>query len=172
MPLPASSTISNFDGDNKVNNQNIPPANQTLDWDNTKLGAAMSDVAGMDQTCPRVIVRMTLASTTGAMVLNSWRAVWQNVTSTAPVIARSTTGVYTITFPTMVSDEYDSSVGITNNIAVNLGYATIGIEGAEFYFATAAATSANVITVQTATSAGTSPADLTATVVVMGYSAN
>lgn len=171
MPLPSSSTIANFGGSGKIDNQSLPPANSSYDWSNPLLAACTSDVAGLGQTAPRVIVRLTLAATTGAMVLQSWRAVWQNVTTTAPVIARTSTGLYTVTLPTMCSDEYDSSVGVTGNITVNLGYAEVDIEGANFYFANASA-SGNVITINTATAAGTSPADLTNTVTVFGYSAN
>lgn len=153
MPLPNRSTISTFDGDNKINNPNVPPANQATDWDNTKLAPAISDVAGMGLTAPRFWARLTLASTTGGLVLLNWQAVWGNVTTTTPVLARTGTGVFTITLPTVVSDEYDASLGLNNNITLSLNGATAMMEGLVPCFLNAQA-SGNVITLGTWNSAG------------------
>ena len=153
MPLPSRSTISTYDADNKINNANIPPANQQTDWDNTKLAPAISDVVALGLTAPRFWCRMTLAATTGALVLINWQANWGNVTTTTPILARTTTGVFTITLPTTVSDEYQASLGVTNNITLALNAAEGSLEGSTFGFINASA-SGNVITVNTANTAG------------------
>jgi hypothetical protein len=168
MPLPNRSTIANFGGYGKLNNANLPPSNPTTDWDNTLLGACTSDVAALGQIAPRFWCRITLAATTGALVLNSWKAQWINVTSTTPVLARTTTGIYTITLPVNCSDEYDSSLGLTGNITINLSAASSSLEGSTFGFSNASA-SGNVITISTANTSG-SAADLTGSVLfVVGY---
>jgi hypothetical protein len=151
MPLPNRSTASTFDAINKINDQNVPPAVQATDWDNTKLGPGVSDVAALGQTAPRAWIRFTTASSTGALVLVQWQAVWINATPTTPILTRTGTGVFTITFPTVVSDEYDASLGVTNQITLSLNGALVGVEGATFYNVNAQA-SGNIITVHTGSS--------------------
>jgi hypothetical protein len=153
MPLPNRSTASLFDADNKINNANVPPAVQQTDWDNTKLAPAISDVAALGLTAPRFWARVTLAASTGALVLLAWEAVWKNVTTTTPTLARSSAGVFTVTVPTVVSDEYDASLGLTNNITVALQGAQANLESTVFGFVNASA-SGNVITLHTADSSG------------------
>ena len=161
MPLPARSTIADFDGDNKINYATIPPANQATDWDNTKLAPGISDVVALGLTGCRFWCRVVLNTTTGGMSIPTWYANWTNVTSTAPVPSRVGTGNYTITLPSMVSDEYDASVGTTNNITVNLVAASGTLEGSNFGFISCSA-SGNAINIYTATAAGSTPADFTA----------
>lgn len=173
MPLPASSTIENFDGQNKVNNQGLPPANQSLDWNNPLLAAATSDVAALGQTGPRFWCRLTLAASTGSLVLLQWRSVWQNVTTTAPIPARTSTGLFTITLPNFVSDEYDASVGITNNISVNLGAGHGNIEGSGLGKEVNVSASGNVITIYTGLSGSAAANDLVGTTIsVFVYAQN
>lgn len=168
MPLPNRSTGSTYDCINKVNNATVPPANQATDWDNTKLAPAISDVVGLGLTAERVWARVTLGASTGALVLVAWQAVWKNVTPTTPTLARTGTGVFTITVPSVVSDEYDASLGLTNNITVALQAANGNIEGTTFGFINCSA-SGNVITINTANAAG-SPNDLAGvTVFVTAY---
>lgn len=170
MPLPASSTISNFDGDNKVNGP-IPPAIQATDWDNPSLGRATSDVAGLGQCAPRFTARLTLASTTGGLSLVQWRAVWQNVTTTTPILARTGTGVFTITLPTFVSDEYDFSLGTANNIAVNFFAGDGNIEGSTAGMIQVSA-SGNVVTIHTFNSSGSANDLAGVTIFVKAYQGN
>jgi hypothetical protein len=172
MPLPASSTISTYDGAGKVNDQSLPPANDQLDWSNPQLATGIGDVAGLTQTTPRIWVRLTLAASTGALVLNNWRAVWQNVSPTpVPILARTGTGVFTITLPTFVSDEYDQSIGVDNNIQVNLIAAVGSIEGSTPGFINCQA-SGNVITLHAFSSAGSANDLVGLTVTVMGFQVN
>lgn len=162
MPLPNRSTASTYDAINKVNYNNVPPANQALDWDNTRLGPAIGDVAALGLTAPRFYCNFLVANTTGGLVLVSWQAVWKNVTTTTPTLARVGTGHYTVTLPSVVSDEYDASLGLTNNITLMLnGGATAAIGSATvFGFVNASVNGANGIDVYTANTSGT-PTDFT-----------
>jgi len=148
MSLPSRSNINNYNAAGKINDQNNPPAVVNLDWDNPSLARGMSDVAALGQTAPRFWCRLQLATTTAGLSVLNWEAQWINATPTAPVPFRTTTGSFTITLPTMVSDEYDASVGVTSNIAVNLNAATVSFEGNTSYTGNASA-SGNVITIYT-----------------------
>lgn len=103
MALPNSSTINTYGAQGKVNYQVLPPSNPSTDWDNTMLAPGIADIANLTLTAPRFIARLTLAATTGGLVLNNWFSVWQNATPTTPVLTRTGTGVYTITLPVNVS---------------------------------------------------------------------
>jgi len=152
MALPSRPTIETYDGQNKINGP-IYPANQTRDWNNPLLAACTSDVSAMAQTAPRFWARMTLATSTGGLVLNSWQSNWIIATPTLPVLSRTATGIFTIAVPGVVSDEYDASVGIENNITVNLSAARAGLEGTAFGFCNASA-SGNIITINLANTSG------------------
>jgi hypothetical protein len=145
--LPDIETISSLGGFAKKNYQNLPPANPITDFDNTLLGAALGDVAELTQTAPRVIIQMTLASTTGGLVLNNWFANWKNVTPTVPVLRRTSAGIFTITLPSTVSDEYSASVGLPNTHTVNLFSGVGNLEGATSLYSAAVSCVGNIITV-------------------------
>lgn len=168
MSLPQRSNINSFDAAGKINYQLLPPVNPLTDWDNPSLARAASDVAGLGLTAPRIWVRLTLASTTGALVVVGWQAVWGNVTMTPPIPARSATGAFTLTLPTVVSDEYDASTGVTNNITVNLLAAHGSLEGSTFGHINCSAT-ANLITIYTANAGGTANDLAGVTVLIVGY---
>jgi len=153
MAIPASSTISSYDADNKINGP-IEPANQSTDWQNPLLAQGLSDAAGMTNTCPRFVCLLTLAATTGAMVIQDWRAVWQNVQNVmAPLAVRTGLGTFTLTVPTQVNNEYSESVGVINDTPIIFFGASATLCGSTFGFANASA-SDNVITIRTANAAG------------------
>ena len=150
MSLPVRSTIQNYDGQTKQNDQQQPPAIQSLNWDNTKLGRCVGDVAALGLTAPRIWVRMTLSSTTGGLVLLNWFSLWSNATFNQPVLANTGTGVFTITLPSIVNDEYDASFGNAASVPVILSGGYGNIEGANFGTEIhVSATSSNVLTVYT-----------------------
>jgi hypothetical protein len=153
MSLPDRSSASTFDAINKINNAQIPPSVQATDWDNPSLARAISDVAGLGQAAPRFWCRLTLAASTGALVLVDWEAVWGNATSTSPVVTRLNTGIFTVSVPSVVSDEYDKSINIADNITVNLSGANANLEGTTAGFINSQA-SGNLITVHTFNVAG------------------
>ena len=153
-PLPDSDSGSTYGALGKVNYSQVPPANPLTDWSNPQLAPAITNVAGMTLVTPRVLVQFTLAATTGALVLNEWFAVWSNVTTTAPVLVRTGTGVFTVTLPTVVSDEYNASIGITNNHSVNLLMGWANLEAATAVYSASVSCVANVITIKTFNTSG------------------
>jgi len=162
--LPNSSDLASYGGV-KVNY--APVENPQTDFDAPTLSQMIGDAASSTRTVPRGYVRLTLNATDGYIVLNSWDAVWKSVTTTVPVIHHAATGTYTITFPTVVSDEWDAAQQppVLNNNTVNI-MAIYGcdVEGSTLAFAQATISSANVITLYTFNSAG-SANDLASTVV-------
>lgn len=155
MPLPQSSSGSTYGALAKVNYQGLPPADVSYAWDNTALAPAIVDIANLSLTAPRFMARITLGATTGAMVLNNWFAVWQNATSTSPVLSRTSTGIFTVSTPAVVSDQYSQSLGQPSSIGVNL----IMPVGYSFEGATAGicniSCSGNVITLNVFNASGT-----------------
>jgi hypothetical protein len=111
----------------------------------------MVDVSCLGQTSFRTITRFTTAASTGALVLDAFFTQWNNATPTSPVLVRTGTGVYTITYPTVVSHEYTASLQppITNNITVNMtsAFASVSVYAVGVSFV-AATVSGNVITVK------------------------
>lgn len=162
MPLPSRSAASSFNALGKADSQNLPPANSTgpgnTDWQNVPLSQAIGDVAALGLTATRFWARITLNSTTGTLSLLNWWALWSNATTTTPVLARTGTGVFTVTLPTTVSDEIDAFNGTTNNITTNLLAASASVEGSSPGLVNASA-SGNVITLNSFTVTG-SPNDL------------
>lgn len=146
--LPARSTIQTFDGDTKVNDQNNPPAIQSLQWDNPSLGRAVSDVAALGLTGTRVWLRITLASTTGGLVIPVWWANWSNIQPVIqPIPTRLSQGSFTVTLPTTVLDEYDVSVNQPVPIPLILLSVTGSLEGVPG--AVSCSANANIITINT-----------------------
>jgi len=156
MALPNSSVLSTYGASAKVNYQNLPPSDQTVSWDNTKLAPAIGDVAGLTLTAPRFICQFTLANSTGSLVLNNWFSVWKNATPTTPILTRTGTGLFTITLPVNVSDEYTQSVGTPSVIPVSLTtpLSAVFANGGAFGFVNVGCT-ANVVLISTANTSGT-----------------
>jgi hypothetical protein len=147
MSLPNRSTASQFGATGKVNDQLNPPAITTIDWDNPSLARAIADVAALGLASVRFWCRVTTNST-GTITLNNWWAQWANATTTAPTVSVFATGIFIISVPTQVNDEYDLSVGVSTPITVNLLAARASVEGATALFTGCSATGA-VITLNT-----------------------
>lgn len=127
--FPYKSSGQAYGGTGKINDQYNPPAILSKQWDNPSLGQAVCQIAAIGLCAPCVLVRFTLATTTSGLVLvQSWSG-YQNATDTLPVLVRTGTGVFTITLPVSVSDEYDASFGTTLNNTVNLTGGVGNIEG-------------------------------------------
>src|SRR5271169_4903419 len=108
MPLlPESSSFDDFGGA-KINYSD--PVDDTTDRDASEVNGVFCDVAMMSRAAVRGWLRMTLSASTPTLAsTTSWNTTWKGSTSTPPVLARSTTGVFTITFPTTVNDENGDS---------------------------------------------------------------
>ena len=172
MALPNRATGATYNCLGKVDYAQVPPANSVgvnnTDWSNPMLAGGISDIAALGQTACRFWARVQLATTTGGLSVLNWESMWSNTPTSAPVPSRTSSGLYTLTLPTLVSDEYDYSVGVSDNITVNLLAAEGSLEGANFHFISVSA-SGNVITINTATAAGTTPADLTCICFIKAY---
>jgi hypothetical protein len=108
-----------------------------------------SDVAAMTHTAPRLWVRMTLLSAGTTPTLVGWDAVWNNGINAAPVLARSSAGVFTITVPATVQDEVPSNMpGYIGPVTVNLrgGWANDRAGSTAWYAAKIIPTAANILT--------------------------
>lgn len=147
MYLPDLDSASSYGALNKVNYQTLPPQDPTTDWDNTLLAPGISNIAGMTQTIPRANAQLVLSATDGYIIVNNWKAVWGNATATAPVPHHVSTGIYTLTWPTVVSDEYNASFGIFNNHTVNFTKGFANLENPGGLASCHVSASANVLTI-------------------------
>lgn len=145
MTLPGIDDIDDLGG---VKENEAPIEDITRELDAAHINKLEANVAMATRTQPRAWARLTLAATTGAMVLESHMAVWGSASGDAPVVARSTTGVFTVTWPTDVEDE----LGVTHT--TNLRAAWASVEGATPYQHTETVTAANVVTIRMFTASG------------------
>lgn len=118
-----------------------PVEDPTTDLDAAQDNKQRCDVAMMTHTAPRAWARFTAAATTGAMVLVAHDAHWGNTAPVAPVLARSSAGIFTLTFPTSVNDEL--AVAHTTNFRGAWGTSR---GGATKYTIDVIPSSANVLT--------------------------
>lgn len=118
------------------------PTTQLSGPDYTKLAAS---TAAMTHTGIRAWVRFVTAATTGAMTLTSHDAGWGNSAPVTPLLARTGTGVFTVTWPTSVNDEL--SLPHTVNARAVLAPVVEGSTAANT--ARVAITAPNVLTVYT-----------------------
>jgi hypothetical protein len=130
--------------------QNYAPVEDpTTDLDAGADNKSRCDVAAMTHTLTRTWVNFQAAATTGAMVLVAHDSVWGNTAPVTPTLARTSAGIYTITFPTSVTDEL--GVAHTTNLRASWGNSRGGVTQ---YTADCSA-SGNVITAYVYNSAGT-----------------
>lgn len=113
----------------------------TTDEDAAHRNIAFANAVAMTQTLPRAWARITLAATTGAMVRVAHAAVWGNSLGVAPTPARTSTGLFTLTWPTTVVDP----LGVTRTLNLR-GAMRPNVRGSTLYHTMADITSANVCT--------------------------
>jgi hypothetical protein len=138
--LPDIDTIDSYGGA-KVNEAEI--ADPSTDESADDINVVKMNVAGATQTLDRAWVRFVGHATTPAdPASNVHGAVWGNGPDVKPVVAKGGTGIYDVTWPTVVTDE----LGVNHN--VNLRAAVVGVEGATPYLWTATVTAPNVVRVR------------------------
>ncbi len=135
MTLPAIYTLSTYGG---AMANYAPVEDPTTDRDATAANQAYASAAAATHTTPRAWARFTAAASTGAMVLVAHDAVWG--TSVPPTLARTSAGIFTVTWPATITDE----LGTVQTVALRAATATY--EGAVAYFAGASAT-VNIATI-------------------------
>jgi hypothetical protein len=102
---------------------------------------AFADIAAMTHTAVRGWARFTAGTSPTLATPNGSEAVWGNQSPVVPVPAHVTTGEYTLTFPTTVTDNMNVTY------TVNLRRARVSCEGSTFYPCQCAVTAPNVVTV-------------------------
>jgi hypothetical protein len=154
--LPTSASLANYGGQ-KINF--APVEDPNTEYDQSELNQAFNDVAMMTRTAVRGFVRFTTSATTPAIVTHY--AQWGNAAPVTPVVARTGTGVFTVTFPASVTDE----LGVSQSLLIRAS--AVHVEGNTFAnSARCSATSSNVVTVYTAAS-GTAADIAGSTILVM-----
>lgn len=148
MTLPSRDSLSTFGGTPGAGLVDFsPPIDPTTDLPAAGLNQALSDVAMMTRTAVRAWARFTPAGTGTPVLVNHW-ALWGNSSGVAPVVARTTTGIYTVTWPATVTDDVtvSSASGYVGPQSPNFLAGEGQTEGATF-FSVQSSASANVATV-------------------------
>jgi hypothetical protein len=144
--LPGIDSLSTY-GDAKSNY--APVEDPTTDEDAAHRNLYAANVAAMTQTAPRAICRFVGHGTTPTdPASNVHFAVWGNDVSVKPVVAHSATGVFTITWPSTITDE------LGEEHSVNLVDGWPNVNGSTLYHAQVTITAPNVATVYVFNSAG------------------
>lgn len=101
MTLPDADSLSTYGG--PYANYGVGPVDPTTDLDANLFNKMAATIAMASRMVDRCEVAFTWNG--ASLSLSSWEAVWKGKTVTAPVLARSAAGTYTVTFPTSVQDE-------------------------------------------------------------------
>jgi hypothetical protein len=159
MTLPDVDTLSTLGG---ALYDYSPPIDPTTDRGAAAANPAYANAAMATHTLCRFFCRFN--PTGGAPVLaatgTQWDAVWEAATATAPVLAHSSTGIYTITVPATVADEIPAGLPGYNSSghAVNFRTAWENVElGSTTTYQVFVTVNTNVMTVKIY-SVGTTPA--------------
>jgi hypothetical protein len=150
MTLPNRDSLSTFGGTLGAGYTDFSaPIDPTTDLPAASLNQALADVAAMTRTAVRAWARFTPAGSSTPVLVNHW-ALWGTGSPVAPVVARTTTGIFTVTWPVQVQDDITTigADGYVGPQTLNLLAAHGNTEGATF-FAVQASASANVATVWT-----------------------
>jgi hypothetical protein len=126
-----------------------PVVNPLTDIDAAKLNLIQSDTAGMTYTAFRAWAIITLAATSGAMGVVAHGATWGANLAVKPTPARVSTGVFTCTWPTSITDDFANVKNLNF-----LGGPAPNVMSATLYFARIVAVAANVVTFQVWNAAG------------------
>lgn len=159
MTAPDKDTLTTYGG---ALNDYSAVIDSTTDRPAQGANQAYASTAMMTHCSPRCFTRVQPAGT-GTPVLAAsgvqYDAQWIVATSTAPVVARSTTGTITITWPSTVADEIPSNAPgyLSGGHSLNLrcGWGNCEPGASTRYDYTVVASAPNVLTLKTYT-AGTS----------------
>ncbi len=123
-------------------------ADVTTDLDAEFDNRSRMQVAMMSHTAIRAWARVTLAATTGAMILVAHDAVWGNTAPVAPTPARTSSGLFTLTWPATVNDE----LARVHTVNFRCAFAN-SRDGTNGYILRAAPTAANILSLTARTDA-------------------
>ncbi len=159
MTLPDVDALSTYGGPLSDYSSVVDP---TTDESAVFRNKYAANVAMMTQTAIRAMrsfVGATGATPTDPLTGFVHAAVWGAGPSLKPTLARSATGVWTVTWPTTVSSELTAALtsqggGVTHNVNLRRAFAQVEC-GGTLYHAVAKVTAANVVEVRGFTAAGT-----------------
>ena len=122
-----------------------PVTDPETDQDADAMNQCKASTAAMTHTASRCWARFisgdTFVVTPDFTSQNSHDSMWGSLLAVRPVLARTGTGVYTLTWPSTVTDE----LGVSH--ALNLRWATASFEN-QAAFASAEVTAVNVVTIR------------------------
>jgi hypothetical protein len=106
--FPKVASVANYDG---IKQDYSAPRDSTTDRTAAGTNPMNNDVAAMTHCAPRAWARLTVKSAGTTPVLVAHDEGWNNgnASNTAPVAARSSAGVLTLTYPSTVFDEIPAS---------------------------------------------------------------
>lgn len=116
----------------------------STDRDGPSASIAYMNVAALTQTCVKAWARVTLAASTGAMILLSNDGVWPNIVGNQPAMLRNSAGNFTFTWPTTLLD----ANGVSHTLSFRA--ATCTVEGGTWGFSNALVSGASTVTIQMA----------------------
>lgn len=146
--LPGTATVATFGGN--AHRDESPPINPDTDYSAAYMDLLITQAAMASYTQERARVRCTVAA--GVVTLADHWAVWGDSAGVAPVVVRTGTGVFTVTWATSYNDLQATPESHSVSIRGVVGPAAYN--GASFIAITASATAANVVTVRTFDEAG------------------
>lgn len=158
MALPSPSDFAAYGG--KLKNYTAGIEDPTTDRDAKAVNQALSDLAMMTRMCPRAWCQFNASN---APTIVSHDAVWGNATLLAPTVARTSAGVFTLTWPASIIDH----LGETRSVSFRWGDSNVSDSTAK-HSVQVKRTSANVATVYTYDAAGAA-ADISVPVDVVMY---
>jgi hypothetical protein len=145
MPLPDIDSLGTLGG---ALNDYSPVIDPTTDRAAAAANSAYANNAAMTNTAIRAWVRI-LPAGSGTPTVVAHNANWGTGAAVAPVVARVSTGLYTITWPTTVNDAIPSgSPGYASPHTLNARAGWGQVDGATYYAVSVSMTSANVATVR------------------------
>jgi hypothetical protein len=147
--LPRVASVTNYDG---IKADYSAPRDSTTDRTASGANPMNNDVAAMTHCDPRAWARLTIKSAGTTPVLVAHDEQWNNgnASNTAPVPARTSSGLFTLTYPATVYDEIPASAqgatpgGITLNLRAGWGNSR---GGATWANVEVSVTAANVLTI-------------------------
>lgn len=154
MPLPDASDIASFGAPKR--NYEIAPVDRETDLDAAEFNRLACDVAMASRMVDRVEVTFAAGAIPSVV---RFEAVWKSKTITSPSVAKTATGVFTVTLPATVLDE------LSGAHTVNLTSA-VGWSASETPLHVQASASSNVLTVRVFDMAG-APTDATGSTIVV-----
>lgn len=142
MTLPSKDSFATYGG---VKFDFIDVVDPTTDRSATEMNVALASLSMMTRTCPKAIIQIDGYASGPNVIYHE--SLWGNSSDLTPVVARTTTGTYTITWPSTVTDPLDED----HSLSLKTGWGNCSLAAT---IVSVAMTSTNVVTVTTSNAAG------------------